>query len=118
MASDAANAAIPSGPVPFKDVDDGTVPEHTPKEEFGDLVAALPRRQQWRPRSITEPAMLIIASSGPCLLCSSLKFFYRSWCRCASCVCSLIALVWWLLVKLVPILGLFGKLVKQQLAVT
>jgi len=46
MASAAANAAISSGPVPFKDVDDGTVPEHTPKEEFGDLVAALPRRQQ------------------------------------------------------------------------
>lgn len=35
-----------SGPVPFKDVDDGTVPKRPRKEEFGDLVAALPRRQQ------------------------------------------------------------------------
>lgn len=24
-------------------------------------------------------------------LCSSLKFFYRSWCRCASCVCSVLS---------------------------
>ncbi|KAF8679344.1 hypothetical protein HU200_046128 [Digitaria exilis] len=46
MASTAANTAVPSCPVPFKDVDDGTVPEHTPKDEFGDLVAALPRRHQ------------------------------------------------------------------------
>ncbi|GJN11081.1 hypothetical protein PR202_ga29247 [Eleusine coracana subsp. coracana] len=35
-----------SGPVPFKEVDDGSVPDHTPKEEFGELVAALPRKQQ------------------------------------------------------------------------
>jgi hydroxyjasmonate sulfotransferase len=41
-----AVAANTRGPVPFKDVDDGSVPEHTPKEEFGDLVAALPRKQQ------------------------------------------------------------------------
>ncbi|KAL6657623.1 hypothetical protein ACP70R_005403 [Stipagrostis hirtigluma subsp. patula] len=42
----AANTVGPSGPVPFKDVDDGGVAEHNPKEEFGDLVSALPRRQQ------------------------------------------------------------------------
>ncbi|CAN6199749.1 unnamed protein product [Urochloa humidicola] len=42
----AANTEVTSGPIPFKDVDDGSVPEHTPKDEFGDLVAALPRRQQ------------------------------------------------------------------------
>jgi hydroxyjasmonate sulfotransferase len=41
-----AAATNTRGPVPFKDVDDGSVPEHTPKEEFGDLVAALPRKQQ------------------------------------------------------------------------
>lgn len=46
MAAAVSNSPAPSGPVPFKDVDDGTVPEHTPKEEFGDLVASLPRRQQ------------------------------------------------------------------------
>lgn len=46
MAAAACNPVAPSGPVPFKDVDDGSVPEHTPKEEFGDLVAALPSRQQ------------------------------------------------------------------------
>ncbi|CAL5085497.1 unnamed protein product [Urochloa decumbens] len=47
MATTAApNTPAPSGPIPFKDVDDGSVPEHTPKEEFGDLVEALPRRQQ------------------------------------------------------------------------
>jgi hypothetical protein len=46
MDAAAANTVVPSGPVPFKDVDDGTVPDHTPKEELGDLVAALPRRQQ------------------------------------------------------------------------
>ncbi|KAJ1291802.1 hypothetical protein BS78_02G344700 [Paspalum vaginatum] len=42
----AASSPAPSGPIPFKDVDDGSVPEHTPKDEFGDLVAALPLRQQ------------------------------------------------------------------------
>ncbi|EER99682.1 hypothetical protein BDA96_02G387100 [Sorghum bicolor] len=42
----AAASVAPSGPVPFTEVDDGTVPEHTPKEEFGDLVASLPRREQ------------------------------------------------------------------------
>jgi hydroxyjasmonate sulfotransferase len=46
MAAAACNPVAPSGPVPFKDVDDGSVPEQTPKEEFGDLVAALPSRQQ------------------------------------------------------------------------
>lgn len=49
MAAAAANTPVgQSGPVPFKDVDDGSVPkpEHTPKEEFGDLVAALPHRRQ------------------------------------------------------------------------
>ncbi|CAL5071861.1 unnamed protein product [Urochloa decumbens] len=45
-AAAAPDTPVPSGPIPFKDVDDGSVPEHTPKEEFGDLVAALPRRQQ------------------------------------------------------------------------
>ncbi|CAN6224299.1 unnamed protein product [Urochloa humidicola] len=47
-----ASALVPSGsgPVPFKDMDDGGtcfVPEHTPSrtEDHGDLVAALPRRQ-------------------------------------------------------------------------
>ncbi|EMS68356.1 Flavonol 4'-sulfotransferase [Triticum urartu] len=35
-----------SGPVPFTDVDDGTVPKRPAKEEFGDLVAALPRKHQ------------------------------------------------------------------------
>ncbi|XP_062186482.1 cytosolic sulfotransferase 5-like [Phragmites australis] len=46
MAAAAAATPSQSGPVPFKDVDDGSVPKHTPKEEFGDLVSALPRRQQ------------------------------------------------------------------------
>lgn len=45
-AAASSDSAAPSGPIPFTDVDDGSVPEHTPKEEFGDLVAALPRRQQ------------------------------------------------------------------------
>lgn len=48
---------------------------------------------------------------------SSILFYFSfvpSWCRCAHCVCRLalcmIALFWWLLVKLVPIFGLlFGK---------
>ncbi|KAL6856301.1 hypothetical protein ACP4OV_019103 [Aristida adscensionis] len=40
-----ANTAVPSGPVPFKDVDDGAVPEDNPKEEFGDLVSTLPRKE-------------------------------------------------------------------------
>ncbi|CAL5088560.1 unnamed protein product [Urochloa decumbens] len=46
-----ASALVPSGsgPVPFKDIDDGTVPadEHTPRDKdlSSDLVAALPRRQ-------------------------------------------------------------------------
>ncbi|KQK08397.1 hypothetical protein BRADI_2g41680v3 [Brachypodium distachyon] len=35
-----------SGPVPFTDVDDDTVPKRPAKEEFGGLVAALPRKQQ------------------------------------------------------------------------
>ena len=35
-----------SGPVPFTDVDDGTVPKRPAKEEFGSLVAALPRKNQ------------------------------------------------------------------------
>ncbi|KAL6855861.1 hypothetical protein ACP4OV_018663 [Aristida adscensionis] len=39
-------AAAASGPVPFKDVDDGAAPEHDPKKEFGDLVSALPRKEQ------------------------------------------------------------------------
>ncbi|CAL5081235.1 unnamed protein product [Urochloa decumbens] len=47
---DASVLVIPSGsgPVPFKDINDGTVPaEHTPRDEdlSSDLVAALPRRQ-------------------------------------------------------------------------
>ncbi|TVU38014.1 hypothetical protein EJB05_11361, partial [Eragrostis curvula] len=48
MAAAAAAATMrdQSGPVPFKDVDHGSVPEHTPKEEFGDLVSALPCRHQ------------------------------------------------------------------------
>ncbi|KAL6856298.1 hypothetical protein ACP4OV_019100 [Aristida adscensionis] len=40
-----ASTAGPSGPVPFKDIDDGA-PELNPKEEFGGLISALPRREQ------------------------------------------------------------------------
>uniref|UniRef100_A0A0E0LN35 Sulfotransferase n=1 Tax=Oryza punctata TaxID=4537 RepID=A0A0E0LN35_ORYPU len=52
MAAAAASAAA-TGPVPFKDVeDDGTLAAAAaraplPKEEFGDLVAALPRKEQF-----------------------------------------------------------------------
>ncbi|XP_037484226.1 flavonol 3-sulfotransferase-like [Triticum dicoccoides] len=42
----AAMASNTSGPVPFTDVDDGTVPKRPAKEEFGGLVAALPRKHQ------------------------------------------------------------------------
>ncbi|CAL5088561.1 unnamed protein product [Urochloa decumbens] len=54
-----ANAAVTSGPVPFKDIDDGTVPaEHTTpsREDLGDLVAALPRKQ--------EPITLLLQYQG------------------------------------------------------
>ncbi|TVU38016.1 hypothetical protein EJB05_11363, partial [Eragrostis curvula] len=43
-AAAAASTPVKSGPVPFKDIDDGSVPEHTPKEEFSDLVTGLPCR--------------------------------------------------------------------------
>ncbi|KAG8079802.1 hypothetical protein GUJ93_ZPchr0007g5561 [Zizania palustris] len=37
-----------TGPVPFKDVDDGTFSAaRDPKEEFGDLVVTLPRKEQF-----------------------------------------------------------------------
>ncbi|KAL6856302.1 hypothetical protein ACP4OV_019104 [Aristida adscensionis] len=40
-----ANTERASGPVPFKDLDDGAAPEHNPKEDITDLVSALPRRE-------------------------------------------------------------------------
>ncbi|KAF0907238.1 hypothetical protein E2562_015745 [Oryza meyeriana var. granulata] len=41
-------AAAGTGPVPFKDIDDdATARVPPPKEEFGDLVAALPRKEQF-----------------------------------------------------------------------
>ncbi|TVU16842.1 hypothetical protein EJB05_36998, partial [Eragrostis curvula] len=42
MAAAGSTPVKSAGPVPFKDVDDGSVPEHTPKEELSDLVAGLP----------------------------------------------------------------------------
>lgn len=46
MASTTTTGITKPGPVPFTEVDDGTIPKRPAKEEFGDLVATLPHKQQ------------------------------------------------------------------------
>ncbi|KAG8079797.1 hypothetical protein GUJ93_ZPchr0007g3067 [Zizania palustris] len=48
LAHEQLSSMAATGPVPFKDVDDDAVPmARDPKEEFGDLIAALPRKEKF-----------------------------------------------------------------------